>query len=182
MPDQESELTDKSKEAIRAYLLKLVTLPAIILSILSFMLGFSIREGATSRALTQALDKIWPEIEKATQAAAAAGASAEQTKIAAAKTMEELQQMKTLQDALQKKDALVADLAPILKGDLQKSLESAEAIPVAGQANEQTTLCPPGTYMVGVRYQIDNGGAHGITSHLFPIYRRFLTASEARKP
>jgi hypothetical protein len=178
----EPQLTEKSKAAIRGYLLKLFALPAIILAILSFMLGFSIREGATSRALTQALDKIWPEIEKATQTAAAATASAEQTKIEAARTKEELQQTKALQDALQKKDALVAELAPIIKADLQKAMEAGDATPVATNGNSQTTLCPSGTYMVGLRYQIDTGGPHGITSHMWPIYRQFLKPSEAKHP
>jgi hypothetical protein len=180
--DREPELTLESKAAIRTYLLKLVTLPALILSILSFMLGFSIREGATSRALTQALDKIWPEIEKATQAAAAATTSAEQTKIEAARTKEDLQQTKALQDALQKKDTIIAELAPIIKGDLQKTLESGDATKFPGEANAETPLCPAGSYMVGIRYQIDKGGPHGITSHLFPIYRRFITGSDAKKP
>ena len=48
--------------------------------------------------------------------------------------------------------------------------------------NEQSPHCPPGTYMVGVRYQIDKGGPHGWTSHIYPIYRRFLTPSVVKQP
>jgi hypothetical protein len=176
---REAELTQESKAAIRGYLLKLVTAPAIVLSILSFMLGLSIREGATGQALTKALEQVTPKIQDATATAAAAAASAEQTKIAAAKTMGELQQMKTLQDALQNKDSLVADLTPIIKGDLQKALGSGQAIPVRQEGNAEE-LCPPGTYMVGVRYQIDPGGPRGITSRIIPIYRPFFTTSGSK--
>ena len=78
-----------------------------------------------------------------------------------------------------------------LKAELQ-SLEKELRVPsddndttepkITPDGNTQTKHCPPGTYMVGIKFQIDSGGPHGQTSHLYPIYRRFLPSSDAKQP
>ena len=79
---------------------------------------------------------------------------------------------------------------PELKAKLESLQKSLEQPPVSTDAydtsakdgNANTAHCPPGTYMVGIRYQIDDGGPHGMTSHLYPIYRRFIVPAAAKQP
>ena len=59
MSDKEPVLNLESREAIRGYLLKLIALPTIILTAVSFLLGFLIREGATQTAYTEAYSKAY---------------------------------------------------------------------------------------------------------------------------
>jgi hypothetical protein len=42
----------------------------------------------------------------------------------------------------------------------------------AGGFSTSTWLCPAGSYMVAVDYQLDGGGPHGITSWLHPVCRK----------
>jgi hypothetical protein len=50
-------LTLAAKEAIRSYMIKLVTLPAIAAAILSFLIGFGINEMARGQAYTAAFQR-----------------------------------------------------------------------------------------------------------------------------
>jgi len=124
MPENECELTCKSKEAIRGYLLRLFTLPAIAVSVLSFLLGFAIREGAAGRALADAIKDVLPQITATAQAASDASASAERAKISAQATLSDAEQLASrlkrldeLQRALQESEKLVTTLAATLSND-----------------------------------------------------------------
>lgn len=55
--DKETLLTAPAKEAIRSYMIKLITLPAIGAAILSFLVGFGINEIARGQAYTAAFQR-----------------------------------------------------------------------------------------------------------------------------
>ena len=58
---------------------------------------------------------------------------------------------------------------------LESALITASHQPYPTSAgNVQTSLCPPGAYMVAARFQIDSGGPHGIVSNIFPICKAIL--------
>lgn len=37
--------------------------------------------------------------------------------------------------------------------------------------NTKSSVCPEKSYMIGVRFQSDKGGPHGIVSNIFPVCR-----------
>lgn len=78
--------------------------------------------------------------------------------------------------------ALTAEYESLRKALEEPPIANDIRDPGATDGNADTTHCPANTYMVGIRYQIDKGGPHGITSHLYPIYRRFTNPSVAKHP
>jgi hypothetical protein len=54
-------------------------------------------------------------------------------------------------------------------------------LPASG-GNGQTSLCPPGSYMIGARFQIDPGGDHGQISNIIPICKPVLPPEPVRQP
>lgn len=63
----EPELTREAKEAIRAYMLKLVALPGISLSIVAFLLGFFIRDVAVKQAQYEAYNQVSKDVIQLTK-------------------------------------------------------------------------------------------------------------------
>jgi hypothetical protein len=55
--DKEPRLTLQAEKAIRNYLIKLLAVPSVIVTILSFMLGFLINTGAIKKAEFDAVKK-----------------------------------------------------------------------------------------------------------------------------
>ena len=67
--------------------------------------------------------------------------------------------------------------------ETQTALQTAPhgALPVDG-GNAVTSLCPPGSYMIGARFQIDKGGPHGIISNILPVCKPVLPPQIVRQP
>ena len=65
MPETDYKLVPEAKEAIRGYLVSLVALPAAVLTVAMFFLGFLIRDLASGKAEVQANVRIQPAIESA---------------------------------------------------------------------------------------------------------------------
>jgi hypothetical protein len=65
--ETESELTPPAKLAILRYLILLLAPPAIVLSVLTFLLGFFIREGAMDKALGDAKQKMLDALKETNQ-------------------------------------------------------------------------------------------------------------------
>lgn|GEM_PF-6220951 len=127
MPEnKEPELTCESKEAIRGYLLRLFTLPAIAVSVLSFILGLAIREGATGRALAEATKDVLPQITSATKAASDASASAERAKLSTEKILSDAEQTATKAAAANELAAYAGASAERAKLSAEKILTDAE--------------------------------------------------------
>ncbi|MCG7866415.1 MAG: hypothetical protein JAY74_08560 [Candidatus Thiodiazotropha taylori] len=74
-----AELDPQAKEMIRKYMLTLVVLPASVLSVVGFALGWFINEGARGAAYSKAYGEAQTEIIKLASAAAASAANAEET-------------------------------------------------------------------------------------------------------
>lgn len=135
MPEnKEPELTCENKEAIRSYLLRLFTLPAIAVSVLSFVIGLAINEGAAGRATADALKDVLPKVTAASDAAHDASATAERAKISAQTTLSEaeqiagrLKQLKELQQVLEQAGALEKNVAEALAKDAQFNQKIAAA-------------------------------------------------------
>jgi hypothetical protein len=103
----EPELDPKTKIEVHNYLVRFITPPAVIVSILSFVLGLSINQGAQSDALKNAIIQLMPEVNKATNDANKAALSAEQAQQASDKSVAHIQE---LEQSLQKDAAFVASL------------------------------------------------------------------------
>ena len=50
---------------------------------------------------------------------------------------------------------------------VQMTIEGQE-LPSNG-GNRKTSVCSSGSYMVGMRFQIDSGNSHGVVSNLYPV-------------
>ncbi len=113
----DAELTLEAKQAIRNYLLKLVALPALLLSILSFVLGYAFQQASTANALAEDM-KILPALVNSSSAAQSASEKANDVKSKTEKvfadTTQLFDQMKKLGDfqtLLKQPENLVSDLA-----------------------------------------------------------------------
>jgi len=162
----EPVLTPPAREAIRAYLLKVISVPAVLLTIGSFFVGFFVHELASQKAYNEAYSK--------------ANASAIQELVGLARTTTEAAE--TAKAAKRQLDALLVDVkgvesvAAALR-DTAKVVEDTSArlakdstfvssvIAKIGSAGATTTVgygpgvhvnkplaskCPPGYYVTGV--------------------------------
>jgi hypothetical protein len=66
-PEKATELTAETKQAILSFLTLVIAPPAIILSVLTFLLGFFIRQGALDHALEEAKQKMLETLKEVNQ-------------------------------------------------------------------------------------------------------------------
>lgn len=71
---ENTQLTHESREAIRAYLLKMIAIPATVLMVLSFLVGFFIKDVALTKAHLEASNEVskitqeaWAKVHKLTE-------------------------------------------------------------------------------------------------------------------
>jgi hypothetical protein len=114
--EPEPELTLKAKQAIRAYLLQLVTLPAVVVAILPVLLTYFIKDVALSKAqfdlgheankqLITVTEKLYADINNFTQKSTASRVTAEQELDKTTKLYADAQQRLTQTNELQRATA-----------------------------------------------------------------------------
>lgn len=121
MNEKEPTLSLESREAIRGYLLKLIALPTLILTAVSFLLGFLIREGATQNAYTQAYSKAYAsatqEFLRLSQSATEAVEIAKGGKRQVDDLLKDVKEVTGLTQALREAKNLVEDTSKRLASD-----------------------------------------------------------------
>lgn len=129
MSDTEPKLTHEAKEAIRSYLLTLVTPPALILSLITFLVGYSIKDVAATKAELEVMERAMDALAQATRARDIAKDAADY----AEKLGDRLDTASRL--SLSKADDLVSQLTesllknPSFKNDIERRLASDYARP-----------------------------------------------------
>jgi len=128
---KEPELTPEARQAIRLYMLTLVTLPALLVSIATFFLGYFVKDIATASAFNQAYTAASGQILKMTQDATQANiqataakdqASAAATQVASA-AKEADQTSQKLPALLTQQQANVAKISEQVTSDLLQKPE-----------------------------------------------------------
>lgn len=84
------ELNSEAKELVRKYMLTLVVLPASVLSVVGFALGWFVNEGARGSAYAKAYGDAQTEIIKLASSAAASAANASSAELNAKRITKEL--------------------------------------------------------------------------------------------
>jgi len=147
----EPELTREAKEAIRGYLLKMITLPGIFVTLLSFVIGYGIRDIAARGAELQASQQLSAAIANALAKSQAAEEKLKQAENVAARiqNLEELAKTFSSQEEFRNKvvEQLANDTDIVRYGDkvaLRSGLEDEKPPRVlyshSGQAPEWAGL------------------------------------------
>jgi len=112
---KEPELTCEAREAVRSYMMKLVAIPGVFAAILSFLLGYGIRDIAARSAELQASQ----QLSNAIASALAKSQSAEEKLKEAEALTAKIKNIEALTTALSETDVLRKTLAEQLKADGQ---------------------------------------------------------------
>lgn len=136
MPDSEKrELDPATKLDVQDYLVKFITPPAIIVAILSFVLGFIINDEAKNQALTNAMDQITPKmidaINSAQQASTKAQNASEEVTKSLARIQDSEKQLNSsvaFQNASDSKEELANKVAEIVRRDTEYKKSFAGAV------------------------------------------------------
>jgi hypothetical protein len=147
-PPSESTLSHEARQAIRDYLLKLMALPAIVVALLSFVLGYFINQGAQLAGISKALDVVQTILPKLNESANSAAVASEKSKLNAANAEESvkkasadvevlekgLKDLDQLRAALKDKDQLSAEITRQVLDDQKFKDQLSEAVTKSFQA------------------------------------------------
>ena len=177
-----SSLSLEAQGLVRAYILKLLAIPGILVVILSFILGFFIQEtaqkGAYQDAYVKASEAITPIIMKTASDAAIAASEAEGAKKNASEIMNEVQaiyeKIKTselLTSTETQIDSIASNLLAredfLVRVNSMKEFEdydrksNSQYIEVQGGGpwgkwHKTTTFCPANYYVCGLNQKVEN--------------------------
>ncbi len=124
-----AELTPEVKELIRKYLLTLVVLPASVMSVLSFALGWFVNEGARGAAYAKAYGEAQSAIVKLASSAAASAANAASSEEKAKSATSELaRSLETVREITANAEEYGEKLTTVIKAEEGLAQEVAVAL------------------------------------------------------
>ena len=124
-----AELSSESKELIRKYMVTLIVLPASVLSVLGFALGWFVNEGARGAAYSKAYGDAQQAIIKLASSAAASAAKASLAESNAKKVSKELDKsLKTVSKITAEAEVYGRKLTTVIKAEKGLANEVAKSL------------------------------------------------------